>query len=644
MNIREIAAAAKVSVATVSKILNNKDQDISDATRKRVLNIVKEYQYTPYSNLKDASQTAKSNLLGFLMEVLLDNEVLFDMEKVISENGYSMIVCNLNRDMNLLSKYMNIMAAKKAEGIVLWGQSNKIIEAASELNKTNIPLITISNKQCMKHPTVYYEYEKTSYLATKHLIDHGHIKIGCLLDSSDTELANQARDGYLKALFEASILKEDDNIFSGNTPLEVQRLGVQQLIDRNVTAIYCQNSLISSITYSLLKERGIRIPDDISVVSGENGEHREYFTPHLTTVIIPYEELANLAVTTLVDNIENRSELPMQSSQVNVILKEGDSTAAPTGTGKKIIVVGNINMDVLINTELPPVSGHMVMANSIVSVPGGKATDQAIGVGKLGGLVYIIGRVGNDVEGKIIINTLVESLVKTDGVMLDATSSTGKAFITVSANQESAIISYPGANVFFDSKQIKRCGSMFRDANMCLITTEIGAEVVDYSIKLCKKHDVAVCVKPSNTANFNIEMLNKIDYFIPNEKELNQMLPQKISMEEKANYFFDQGVKNVIVTLAAKGCYLKNEKYSMYFPAADFPVVDTTGAANAFIAALAVSLSYDNNIIYSICFATYAAGISIIQNGVHSSFADRKIMNLYQDDINSLYGLFQDKI
>ena len=108
-------------------------------------------------------------------------------------------------------------------------------------------------------------------------------------------------------------------------------------------------------------------------------------------------------------------------------------------------------------------------------------------------------------------------------------------------------------------------------------------------------------------------------------------------LEEKAEQLFQKGCPNVIVTLGGNGCYLKNRQYSLHIPAANFNIVDTTGAANCFIAALAVSLSKGSPLLYAISYATYAAGISITLPGVQTSFPDRQQLEIYLDEIQDLY-------
>ncbi len=248
----------------------------------------------------------------------------------------------------------------------------------------------------------------------------------------------------------------------------------------------------------------------------------------------------------------------------------------------------------------------------------------------------MVGRLGNDSDGKVIYNSLVDHGVRTDGVIFDDSTPTGKAYINVASNGESTIVIYPGANEKLGREQVKQFEHLLDDAKYCLLTLEIEEETVEYTIRKCQKKQVEVILKPSAVEKMKESLFGQISYFVPNEKELKQLLPGEASIEEKAVILLDKGVKNVIITLGEKGCYFRNREQERYFPAADFFPVDTTGAADAFIAALAVYLSEGKDILQAISFATYAAGISITRQGVQSGMVDRQGITLYQEEIAGL--------
>jgi len=130
--------------------------------------------------------------------------------------------------------------------------------------------------------------------------------------------------------------------------------------------------------------------------------------------------------------------------------------------------------------------------------------------------------------------------------------------------------------------------------------------------------------KDSLTAVTNLPdaLLKNIDILIPNQREINVLCPEYNSLEKQAEYFLKKGVGTVIITLGPDGCYLKTKEFSQYFKASDFQPLDETGAADAFIAALAVYLQKDYSISNAIQIATYAAGFSISREGVVPALID----------------------
>ncbi|WP_233906493.1 PfkB family carbohydrate kinase, partial [Segatella copri] len=125
--------------------------------------------------------------------------------------------------------------------------------------------------------------------------------------------------------------------------------------------------------------------------------------------------------------------------------------------GEKIIVEGSMNMDVTMEVSRIPVNDETQLAEKMLVFPGGKGGNQAVGAGKLGGQVYMIGCLGNDMDGKQLYTSLVENHVHMDGVIFDPVVSSGKAYISVDKKGESTIVVYQGANRNLSISQINNC-------------------------------------------------------------------------------------------------------------------------------------------------------------------------------------------
>lgn len=639
MNIKDIANLCGVSPSTVSKILHNKDEDISVETRKKVLEIIKEYQYVPYSKvLKSASP--KTNIVGVLLSenIYGAQDMLYSIEKAAAENGYSIMLCNTAGDGEKTLKYYKIFESKGVDGIISVCQEQEPPEGIK------IPVVRILDKKITTRKNIfadiYFDMRDAGYLAANYLLEKGHHKIACLLEKEDEGI----REGYVQAYREKFVSPNEGWTFIG-TEEDIASIGISKCLNEDVTAIICANVETGYVVYEKIRERGDAVPNKISVISVRDGSLSEKIYPKMTAVHIPTDEIGGYAVNVLIQMMEGRKSAHEFREKIEQNIWERSSVMSPAGheRGGKIVVVGSMNMDCMIYVNHIPTGGETVRSGNIISLPGGKGANQAVGAGKLGGLVYMIGRLGNDSDGKAIYNSLVNSGVKTDGIVFDDGIPTGKAYINVAADGESTIVIYPGANAKLNRSQVCQYEQLLEDAHYCLLTLEISEETVEYTIQSCKKKNVKVILKPSTAEKMKESLFKDIDYFVPNEKEAEQLLPDAASIEERADIFIRKGVRNVIITLGQNGCYFKNADYEGFFPACGFHPVDTTGAADAFISALAVSLSEGEDILQAIGYATYASGVTVTRQGVQPAMPDRGELSLYQEEISSFNNKISSK-
>ena len=518
-------------------------------------------------------------------------------------------------------------------------------QAIDEFQKEKIPLLVLKYTQNTQVPSVGYEQSKAGYLATKMLIQKGHRNIGCIL-RKDT-LGKEVQKGYATALFNHDISMEQDKVIAVENTRDDVEIVTRLLLNMNVSSIVCQDEMIACSVYNALHSTSIQIPKEISVVSAKDSQICTMLSPQLHGVEIPYHEMAGLGIEKLINNLENGGKTEHYTEIINPILHERASVAQPplgkSGTREKIIVVGSMNMDMVIKVPELPKDGQTLLAYNMQLEPGGKGANQAVGAGKLGGYVYMIGRLGNDNEGRVIYNNLVQSSVKTDGIVFDKNAMSGRAYINVAPHGESTIVVHRGANQNLDVHQIHKFQHLYEGARFCPLSLEIPEQTADFTLAVCEKYRVQVMLKPAAISHIPEEWLPKIAYFIPNEKEINLLLPGDRSIEEKAEYFYQKGVANVIVTLGNKGAYIKNQQYAGYVPSMDVEPLDTTGAADAFISALAVALCEGNPLTQAVGFASCSAGISITRAGVQPALPDHMLLDAYQDEIALLSKIREER-
>ena len=188
------------------------------------------------------------------------------------------------------------------------------------------------------------------------------------------------------------------------------------MLQEKVTAIFCQTVQLAYITYEILKEKGYYIPNNISVICGETSPFANYLMPALTSCSFSHQNIISDAADALIRTIEKHNVSKTSTIQLHPVIHGGESIAPPPSAGKQILVIGNCNTDINIRVSQLPKEGDLLFASGLSMIPGGKAVTQAISAGKLGGTVYILGCVGNDSEASVIINSLKDAYVHTEGL------------------------------------------------------------------------------------------------------------------------------------------------------------------------------------------------------------------------------------
>ena len=636
MTIKDVAALAGVSPATVSKVLNNKADSITEETRERVLQIVKEYNFKPFRKYIQ-NTSSFSGFVGLLFPGGINEyrDFISGAQSAASAAGYSMVLCPCQNRLDAEKNLSNLFC-RGVDGISLYLDQEVNFESMFADAPEKLVYTAASNRQtAAKQCTVYCDFAAAAKLAAEHLIHLGHREIA-LIGWRSHFLADDLIAGYHEALYSYGITMQSSSIFLCDSSEDITDI-VQRFTYGTGTAFLCQDAQIAACVYQALGRYGLQIPRDYSVIglSVYNSSPR-VFSPDLTTVDVRSQDLGQSVMVSLIAKIERAENASVQVKRFSPCLRNGSSVAPPLrNAGNRIVVVGSMNMDVIIHLTHIPTSGESLQVQRILNLPGGKGANQGVGAAKLGGNVYAIGCLGGDQEGRLLYNSLVESGVSTVGVRVIPEKPTGKAYILVAKNGESTIVRAHGANDELQPSVVADNTSCFENAQFCLISTEMPWETVIYTIDLCAEKGIQTIVKPTVQRVIPPEILRKITYLMPNEKELDVQIEGAQTIEEKAASLFAAGTKNIIVTLGEKGCYLHNAEMNRHFPAADFQAVDTTGAGDAFVSALAVYLCEGHSLTSSIKFATYAAGLSITRDGVQPALADRMAVDIYSEQYNS---------
>lgn len=618
MNIKDIAKLANVSVSTVSKVMNKKDSSIGRETRERVLQIAKEYNYSPYASI--VSSSAKTFQLGVLFRSMdTAHMTLCGILSQARALGYNVTVADSNEDVEEELKNITMFCKTRVDALLWEPVFGTTTQSESQLKTAEIPFVVFNSHGANAYNI---DYAKIGYTAVQTLVDNGHRDIACILP--EEHRMTGFYEGYKKCLFDNLIPFSDELVFH-----EINAALIYKISNQSVSGIVCSHFSSALELYGHCSDLHYKIPEYFSVVSAKDDASLGISYPRISTYSIPYYRFGSFLCQQVVRSIES-PESPAEDFVTDVILDNTDTIDAPRRHREpKITVVGSINIDNYLNVAQLPSSGVSVRTSSSFQYPGGKGTNEAIGAAKLGHHVAILGNVGNDMDSNLIYDALNKASVDSSGLSRCSNLLTGKAYIMVEAGGDSLVSILPGANDFLRPEDIRARENIFKNTGYALINTEIPIDTVAEACLSVHKYGGKTIVKPAACNHIPEEVLENIDILIPNQSEINNLVPDRFTLCGKANYFLQHGVKVVIVTRGADGCFLKTPNYEKFFPAMDFVSIDNTGAGDAFIAAFASYMLYGYDLESSIRIAGYAAGFSITREGVVPSLIDKNTLESY---------------
>ena len=296
-----------------------------------------------------------------------------------------------------------------------------------------------------------------------------------------------------------------------------------------------------------------------------------------------------------------------------------------------ICVFGIFVADICFFADSIPVAGQTILGEKYIIGPGGKGSNQAIAAARAGGEVSFISKVGSDNYADLAISLYKDSGINYDGLEIDENESTGSAGILINRKTgENAINVVPGAAGTIGKNLIDKNLSIIKDSTIFLTQLETPKDVTLYALKEAKSQNCITILNPAPSSEIPDDYFQYIDFFTPNETEASFYFNKPVKNEDDCKvagkYFLEKGVKNILITLGERGCYFKNIDEEFLMPASHLnkPVVDTTGAGDAFNGALSVALSQNKTYKQSIEFANLVAGISVTREGAANSMPMKK--------------------
>jgi len=302
-----------------------------------------------------------------------------------------------------------------------------------------------------------------------------------------------------------------------------------------------------------------------------------------------------------------------------------------------VVVVGSLNADLTITTDRLPSAGETVPGHDFAIRPGGKGANQAVAAVRLGSALSLVGAVGDDVHGNMLVQAADRDGIDTDSIVRIAGTSTGVAVIEVDANGENSIVVFPGANGRLAPHHVEQEAERIAAAAVVCLCLESPLETVVAAARLGHNAGAIVMLNLSPFREVPAEVLADADLLLVNEHEAAQLLGSTdptLDWEATARGFTARGVRDVVVTLGARGAMViqggpENLPVLTPIPAAPTSVVDTTGCGDAFTGAVADSLARGEGLVAAARRAAVVASMAAATEGAQDSYPTLSEVNAH---------------
>ena len=326
--LHEVAKVANVSIATVSRAINNPKGSVTPETRKRVMAAVEKLNYRP-NMIARSFRSQKTKTIGIIVSDITHPHVanlIAGAESVLKKSGYIYILSNAANSLEGEKIGVELFLQNRVDGILstgFAGPSTKDI--FFPLIENNVPLVLIgSSLYNNKVPSVYVDHARGGYLATEHLIKSGHKNI--LYMSGYHPDSEPRLKGYRNALKDADIPINDDLvIYGGNTPEDGYKSIIKFLNKNNCpTAIFCFDDTVALGAMRGIYEKGLKIPSDCSVIGFDNIPYCQFSCPKLTTIAQPAVQMGEQGAKLLLELLNGKDGASNKRIvfQPNLVLRE----------------------------------------------------------------------------------------------------------------------------------------------------------------------------------------------------------------------------------------------------------------------------------------------------------------------------------
>lgn len=341
-NIRQVADMAGVSVATVSRTLQQPER-VSPKTRSKVMAAVTEVGYSPNLMAVNFRSGKTYNLVALVPTVanVFFARVIAGMQKAAAERGYAILLANTLGDQTTEIRYAKMVQTSQADGLVQLRAFNPFDAAINKVGQL-LPMVNVCEVMAdINCPVVTLDNRAAAKTMTNHLIALGHKRIALIKGPQSSPLTRERLAGYHDALTDAGLMFTQDLLYPGDFSLQSGHDAATSILTNpnRPTAVFCENDETAIGAIQCFKQAGLKIPQDISVAGFDDISFAAFNDPPITTIAQPAEEFGQTAVTLLIDLLNGKI-----SKAAKVILPFELIIRASTGPAPEFVAQGADNV------------------------------------------------------------------------------------------------------------------------------------------------------------------------------------------------------------------------------------------------------------------------------------------------------------
>lgn len=328
----DVAALARVAPSTVSYVINNGPRPVSVEAREQVLKAIAKLGYHP-SDVARSLRTRRTQTIGLIIPEITNpyyGEMVQAVEEASFKHGYTVILCHSGHVREREMAYSQVLRSKQVDGVIFLPVTPDLGPVHS-LTRAGIQVV-ILERVVPGYPSIVADEQHAGYLATRHLLDLGHRRIGCIVLAEDSTSSTARAEGYRSALLEAGILPKKQWIVESEYGYAAGEMAAHEFlkVSRPPTAVVAHNDLMAIGAMKAFGDAGLKIPSDVSVVGFDDIAAASYVQPGLTTIAYPKRQMGREAVEILLNLLGSKEKTIPGTLKLTVNLVVRGSTA-PAG-------------------------------------------------------------------------------------------------------------------------------------------------------------------------------------------------------------------------------------------------------------------------------------------------------------------------